>query len=616
MYRTCAPFANTIRNVEAPQSSRSRVSERATLARRRSSLEPDEIFAFGTFELHLRTGELRKRGLKLKLQPQPIAILSLLVRHAGHLVPQDDLRRALWADDTFVDFEHGLGIAIWKLRAALGDTADNPRFIETLPRKGYRFIAPVRRVGNTTAVNARTMIAVLPFDDLGNTKADPYLVDGLTEEVITQLGRLNPQRLGVIARASAMRYRRPRVSIRAIGEELRVRYVLTGSIRCMSKRLRITAHLVDTSDETNVWAQSYDRLVEDVVAVQIDLAQEIAGALSIELVPDGQALVKRTRTRSIEAYEYYLQGRYHWNQRTPGSTKRALEYFQKSTTADPTYALSFAGLADCHAVLGFYGDFAPGQAFGQAKEYAVHAIRLDAELAEPHSSLAFCLLQYDWDWPAAERQHLEAIRLNPNCAPAYHWYGLTLTQVGRFADARVALLQALDLDPFSVAIRAHVGRLSYFSGDYDAATKDLRQAVELDPGYVPSRYFLGMTLVQAGEHKAALAVFEELVALQEHPILVSGLAYVQGRSRQRTAARATIERLKSLGSRARVAPYFVALAYAGLGDTRETMRFLDEARREKFGWMFYINMEPAFDTVRADAECQRDFLAFLNASIR
>jgi TolB-like protein/tetratricopeptide (TPR) repeat protein len=571
-------------------------------------LEPNEIFAFGTFELDLRTGELRKRGVKLKLQPQPIALLSLLVRHAGCLVAQEDLRRALWADDTFVDFEKGLGMAIWKLRAALGDTADNPRFIETLPRKGYRFIAPVQRIGNTTAGSARTMIAVLPFEDLGNTKADPYLVDGLTEELITQLGRLNPQRLGVIARASAIRYRAPRISIRAIAEELRVRYVLTGSIRCTSKRLRITAHLVDTSDHANVWAQSYDRLVEDVVAVQIDLAQEIAGALSIELMPDGQALVERTRTRSVEGYEYYLQGRYHWNQRTPESTKRALEYFQKSIAADPTYALSFAGLADCYAVLGFYGDFAPGQAFGRAKEYAAHAIRLDPELAEPHSSLAFCLLQYDWDWPAAERQHLEAIRLNPNCAPAYHWYGLTLTQVGLFTDARLALEQALRLDPFSVAIRAHVGRLSYFSGDYDAAMKHLREAMALDPGYVPSRYFLGMTLVHDGDNTAALALFEELVAVQEQPILLSGLAYVQGRSRQRTAARATIERLKSLESRTRVPPYFVALAYAGLGDSREAMRWLDEALREKFGWMLYIKMEPAFDSVRADPEYRQDFL--------
>src|SRR4029453_11350578 len=202
-----------------------------------------------------------------------------------------------------------------------------------------------------------------------------------------------------------------------------------------------------------------------------------------------------------------------------------------------------------------------------------------------------------WDWPAAERQHLEAIRLNPNCAPAYHWYGLTLTQVGLFTDARLALQQALRLDPFSVAIRAHVGRLSYFSGDYDAAMKHLREAMALDPGYVPSRYFLGMTLVHDGDKPAALALFEELVAVQEQPILLSGLAYVQGRSRQRTAARATIERLKSLESRTRVPPYFVALAYAGLGDSREAMRWLDEALREKFGWMLYIKMEPAFDSV-------------------
>lgn len=559
----------------------------------------DGIVGFGTFELDLDTGELRKRGVKLKLQPKPVAVLSLLVRHAGQLVTQDALRRELWADDTFVDFERGLGNALWKLRGVLGDAADNPRFIETLPRKGYRFIAPVRRAG-TDSSPRRTMIAVLPFDDLGQAPAADYLVEGLTEELITQLGRLNPQRLGVIARASAMRYKGTEWSVRAVGRDLGVRYLLLGSIRRAGTRLRVTAQLVQISDQANVWGDSYDRLADDMVGVQIDLAQEIVKALAIELVPEGQALVARTRTRSVEAYEYYLQGRYHWNRRTPESARHAIEYFDKSAAADPTYALSFAGLADCYAVLGYYGDLLPADAFGRAKAHASRALQLDADLAEPHSSLAFCLLQYDWDWPAAHREHLEAIRLNPNCAPAYHWYGLTLTQVGLFSEASTALRYALKLDPFSVAIQAHIGRLSYLARDFDRAINGLRETVQLDSAFLPARYFFAMALLHGAHIQASVAEFETLVAILEHPILVSGLACAYGRAHNEEAARLTVERLTRLSGRTRVPPYFFAVAFAGLGDTGEVVRYLEEARAERYGWLFYACMDPVFDGVRAD----------------
>jgi TolB-like protein/tetratricopeptide (TPR) repeat protein len=525
--------------------------------------------------------------------------LTLLVRRAGELITMEELRKAVWAADLYGDHEHRVGVAICKLREALSDSASSPRFIETLPRRGYRFIAPVSSAHQATG--SKRMIAVLPFDDLGRHD-DDHFADGLAEELITQLGRLNPQRLGVIARSSAVRYRAGEEPVvRAAADELGAHFVVLGSVRRDANRLRITARLVGAEDQSQLWSETYDRVAKDVITVQIEIAEQVARALAIELVPENRTPRPRRLASSVEAYEFYLQGRYHWNKRTTRSVLIAIEYFEKALAADPEYALAHTGLADCYVVLGIYGESTPAESFGKAKQYASRALELDADLAEAHSSLAYCLLQFDWDARLAEREHLRAIQLNANCAPAHHWYGLTLTLLGRFPEALSSLQRAQELDPFSTAIQSHVGRLSYFSRDFDRSLRELNRALEIDSDFVAGRYFLGMAQSQCGLHSKAIAGLKVLVAeTKQHPIPVTGLAYAYGRAGKSGTARDTIALLESLRTQRRVPPYFMAMAWAGLGMADETLQCLEQAYAERSGWLFHLQMEAAFDAVRSD----------------
>lgn len=546
--------------------------------------------AFGTFEFDPRTGELRKRGLKLRLQPKCAAVLCLLIRHATELVTREQLRMEVWGADTFVDFENGLGNAVWKLRQLLGDTADNPVFIECIPGKGYRFLVLPRPV--LPNPNWRTLIAIHPFENLGQGSSDDYFVAGLTEELITQLGRLNPKRLGVIAWRDK--------PVDEVPSKSPVEYVVTGTVRRDRKRLRVTAHLLHPADQHQVWAGSYDRSTTDAITMQIELAEQIAKSITVELIPVKSAPGPRKWTENSVAYEFYLQGRYHWNKRTPEATLAAIEYFQRAIATDPDYALAHVGLADCFGVLGFYGNLVPADAFGRAKQHASQALTLDDSLAEAHSSLAFSLVQFDWDWSAAQREHLQAIRLNANCSSAHHWYGLTLTQVGRFPEALRSLTRAKEIDPFNPAIQAHIGRLAYFARDFEQSLKEVKRAVELDRSYAPGRYFQALAGIQNG-NRNAIEQFEQLVdEYPENPILVSGLAYAYGKTRKRAAALKTIDRLQALAHTVRVPPYFQAFAYTGVENSAAALEYLDQANAERFAWMHYLKMDPVFDFLRAN----------------
>jgi len=551
---------------------------------------PATAVAFGTFEFDPRTGELRKCGLKRRLPPKCAAVLAALVRHPTELVTREQLIVEVWGRDTFVDFESGLGNAVWKLRQQLGDTADNPRFIESIPRKGYRFIALPRPV--VPNPNSRTLIAIRPFENLSKRESEDYFVAGLTEELITQLGRLNPKRLGVIA----LRHK----SVEEVPSESAVEYLVTGTVRRDRKRLRVTAHLLQAATQHQIWAGSYDRPTTDAIDVQIELAEQIAKSLTVELSPKRNEPASRKGTESAAAYELYLQGRYHWNKRTPLATQTAIEYFHRAVAADPEYALAQVGLADCFNVLGFYGNLAPADAFGRARQHASQALALDEGLAEAHSSLAFCLVQFDWNWKAAEHEHLQAIQLNANCSSAHHWYGLTLTSAGRFSDALRSLNRAKELDPFNPAIQAHIGRLAYFAGDFELSLKEVERAVELDPGYIPGHYFQALARTQNGNRKHGIEQFEHLVSeYPENPILVSGLAYAYGKARRRAAASKTIDRLHALARNLRVPPYFQAYAHAGLENSTAAMEYLDQAKMERFAWLHYLKRDPVFDFLRS-----------------
>src|SRR5271165_3895357 len=309
---------------------------------------------FGVFEVNLSTRELRKKGHKLRLQEQPFQLLTLLLERPNEVVTREEIQQKIWGADTFVDFDHGVNRAINKLREALGDSADNPRFIETLSRRGYRFIAPVQ-LDLQPSDSSKKMLIVLPFSNLNLEADQEYFADGLTEEMIAHLSRLNPERLGVIARTSAMQFKKTSKTIKAIGQELGVQFALEGSIRRAGDRVRITAQLIQVRDQTHLWAESYDRGLKDVLEIQSEVAERIARSLAVELVPERQALGALSVTGDTEAYEFYLRGRHYLNQRVELGYSKAIDYFNRAIQKDPGYAPAYAGLADAYSVIGFYG---------------------------------------------------------------------------------------------------------------------------------------------------------------------------------------------------------------------------------------------------------------------
>jgi len=553
---------------------------------------------FGLFEVDLRSRELRKKGHKLRLQEQPFQLLTLLLEKPNEVVTREEIQGKIWGDDTFVDFEHGVNRAINKLRETLGDSADNPRFIETLSRRGYRFIAPVQR-DLQPPNNGRKMLIVLPFTNMNCGAEQEYFSDGLTEEMIAHLSRLNPGRLGVIARTSAMQFKNTSKDIKVIGQELGVQFALEGSIRRAGNRIRITAQLIQVSDQTHLWAESYDRELKDVLAIQKDVAERIGRSLTFELVADQRTLVPRSISSDTEAYELYLRGRYYLNQRVEQSCEKAVDYFNEALQKYPAYAPAYAGLADAYTVIGFYGAIPPKAAFEKAKAAAKTASLLDDKLSEAHTILGYATLQYDWDWPAAEAEHKRAIELNPNWYE-YDWYGFNLAQVGQFPEALAALEYARRIDPLSLVIACHIGWTFYFAREYEKSVRHLEKTVEFNPGFPLARYHLGKTYLQTHDFSRGIEQLQSAVeGSGQHPGALAALAYALGAAGRQSEGREVLAKVLSLQQHRHVLAYFVAFAMSSLSSKDETLEWLVKAYEERSGWILHLHYEPAFDHLRS-----------------
>jgi len=556
---------------------------------------------FGLFEVDLRTRELRKKGHKLRLQEQPFQLLTLLLDKPNEVVTREEIQRKIWGADTFVDFEHGVNRAINKLRETLGDSANNPRFIETLSRCGYRFIAPVQR-DLQLPDRSKKMLIVLPFANLSLEADQEYFADGLTEEMIAHVSRLNPERLGVIARTTTMQFKKTSKNIKTIGQELGVQFALEGSVRRAGDHVRITAQLIQVSDQTHLWSGTYDRGVEDVLAIQTEVAERIGRSLAVELVPERQALAARSITRNTEAYELYLRGRHYLNQRVEPGYSKAIEYFNRAIEKDPVCAPAYAGLADAYSVIGFYGAIPSKTAFEKAKAAARTAVQLDDTLSEAHTSLGYATLQYDWDWGSAEAEHKRAIDLNPSWY-AYDWYGFNLAQVGRFSQAFAALEYARQMDPLSLVIGCHLGWTFYFAREYDKSIRQLEKTVEFDPKFPLARYYLGLTYAQMHDFDRGLDHLQSAAELSGlHPGALSALAYTLGAAGRPSEGREVLARLIGLQQHRHVLAYFVAFAMSSLSSKEETLEWLEKAYEEHSGWPLYLHFEPAFDALRADRQ--------------
>jgi TolB-like protein/DNA-binding winged helix-turn-helix (wHTH) protein len=604
------------------------------------------IVQFGIFQLDLKAHELHKAGIKVKLQEQPFRVLALLVERAGQVVTREELQQKVWPSDVYVAFDQGLNNAIKKVRDALGDSADSPRYIETVARHGYRFVAPVSAVSGSPA-ESRTqfgvrsprntaligltaalllaavaywawhgstmragpssemvILAVLPFDNLSRDPDQEFFSDGLTEEMITQLGKLNPERLTVIARSSVLKYKGSSLAANLIGKELHVDYLVQGSIRRASDRVRIAVQLIRVRDQTDLWAESYDRELKDILSLQDSVARTIANQIHITLTPGRQARPPGRTNVDPEAYEAYLKGRYYWNKRTGEGLQKALIYFQQAINKDPAYGAAYSGLADCNSGLAWHGFKSPAETLPKAKAAALKAIEIDPQSAEAHASLGL-VLNHVWDWAGAEAEFKLALQLDPRYANAHHWHGNNLSVLGRHDEALVEAKQALQLDPLNRMIGTWVGLRYYLARKYDLAIDQGRSTAELDANFAPVHLLLGESYVQKGMHEQGLAELQTAAGLSgDSPLYVAQVAVADALAGRQSETLMIIAQLQTLSSERYVSPYGLAQIYAALNDKEPTFKWLQIAYDDHAVWMSYLAVDPVFDDVRSDQRFQ------------
>ena len=538
---------------------------------------PNSVLRFGTYEVSFQSGEVRKAGLRIRVQQQPLKLLEILLEHPGQVITREELRSRVWPDESFGDFDQALNIAIGKVRSALGDSAENPRFIETLPKRGYRFIAdvtivdadarlkrqepaagdqpatdpgdkipdaglavgPNRRVWATRwvigvlalviaslsilsvwrfrsrapASTGIRSIAVLPLENLSGDASQNYFADGMTDALITDLAQISALR--VISRTSVMVYKGARKPLPQIARELNVDAVVEGTVLRSGDQVRITAQLIEASTDKHIWSQSYEGELRDTLALQNRVAGAIADQIRINLTPREQAALKNVKVVNPDAYESYLKGRYFWNKRTADGLKVALAYFKQAIDEDPKYAQAYSGLADTYALLGDwqYAVMTPKEAFPKAKAAAIKALELDSTLGEAHNSLAFVLEGFDWDFDSAGKEFQRAIELNPGYATAHHWYAWHLSLVGRFDEAIAEMRKAENLDPLSLIINADLAELLGLAHSYDESIRQSRKTIEMDPNFALAHNQLAQAYLQKQMYDEAVAELQEAVKL-------------------------------------------------------------------------------------------------------
>ena len=570
---------------------------------------------FGTFELDVRARELRKGGARIRLQDQPFEILRLMLERPGDVVTREELRQRLWPDGTFVDFEHSLNAAVKRLRASLGDDAENPRFVETLPRRGYRFIAPLGepepapRPAAARPATPRVRLAVLPFSNMSGDPAQEYFSDGLTEEMIAQLGGLCRGRLGVIARWSSMVFKGTTCRAAEVGEALRADYLLEGSVRREGDRVRITARLVETAGETHLWSETYDRNLTDCLAVQEEVAARIASSLAMELVPDE---APGRRAPSPAAYQAYLKGRYYWNKSGDEGLDQAIAFYEQALQLSPSFGPARAALARAHVARAEYYRALPRQALATAQEHARRALEQDGSLYEAHLALGDVRRMLALDWDAAETSYAQAIALNPSAETAHRGFGVMLAARGRHAEAVRETERACELDPLCLVVGTTAAWARYAAGDYQAAIDHCRNTLAMDPAFVGARRLLGAAYLQAGRHPEALAELESAAAIAESdPVLLLWLAHAKAVTGARTEAVALINHARALEVERYVPGYHLAIAYAGLGSIDAAFAALDQAWLDRDPVLANITVEPRLAPLRSDRR-YRELLGRLN----
>lgn len=630
------------------------------------SLRHTPVVRFGTFEVSFASNEIRKAGVKVRVQQQPMKLLEILLERPGEVVTRDELRNRIWADENFGDFDQAVNIAIAKLRHALGDSAESPRYIETLPKRGYRFIAevsvldtdtrttiPEPAVGDRTGIEpapqdqhvAQTVarkrwpwsprrgvvalgvllsltilgvwlsrswnrpsagirsLAVLPLDNLSGDASQDYFSDGMTDELITDLAKIKALR--VISRTSVMRYKGTHTPLPEIARQLNVDAIVEGSVLRSGEQVRITAQLIQVPADKHLWAESYEGNLSDTLALQNKVARAVAEQIRIEVTSQEQAELRSVKKIDPDAYENYLKGRYFWNKRTADGLKKAVDYFNRAIAKDPNYAAAYSGLADTFALLGDwqYAVMPTKEAVPKAKAAALKALELDDTLGEAHNSLAFCLDGYDWNFDAAEREFRRAIELNPGYAPAHHWYAWHLALLGRNDDALDEMKKAANLDPLSLNINSDLAELLLISRFPDESIQQSRKTIDMDLAFPAAHNQLAQGYMAKHMYAEAIAELQKAIQLSgDSPIFTANLARAYVATNRKAEAVELLNDLKRSSVPGYPLAAEIAMVYTALGDKDQAITWLEKGYEERFNPG--VLLRPCFDPLRSDSRFQ------------
>lgn len=607
-------------------------------------------FRFGVFEVDLRAGEVHKDGRKVRLQEQPFQVLAMLLERAGEVVTREDVQKKLWTEDTFVDFEHGLNIAINKIREALGDSAENPRFVETLPKRGYRFIAPVVALdspkpgadaataappeelarteptrpkraalryaaaslggvaalaGLLVAFNASGLrdrlrgisplpqiqsIAVLPLENLSGDPDQEYFADAMTDALITDLGQLGGLR--VISRTSVTQYKGVKKTLPEIARELNVDAIVEGTVLRSGGRVRITAQLLHAPTDRHLWAQSYDRDLRDVLELQSEVARAIVTEVRVKLTAEEHARLAKAQPVQPEAYDAYLKGAF-------GPARGAAESFERAISLDPDYAPAYAGIGSRYYTL-FGGRVQPDEAFSRIKDAALKALEKDNALPEAYALLGLVRLHYDWNWADAERNFKRGLELSPNSADMRHYYAHYLLAMGRGEESVAESQRAAELAPLSAGLTACLGWHHLFAAQYDQAVEQGLKAIQMNSNNAFGYLVLGWGYEQKSMFEPAITAFEKAVTLTNASIAPASLAHALALAGKRREAEEVLAKLTEQSRRTYIPAYDIATVYAGLGAADQAFEWLEKAYREHSSFLVHVNWDPRFRNLHSD----------------
>lgn len=587
---------------------------------------PTPVFEFGSFVLNPPERLLLRGGRPVEMPPKVFDLLLALVRARGHLLEKEELLRTVW-EGSFVE-EGNVNRQISTLRRILGDAAGSGRFIETVPKRGYRFIAPVRQIQQADeavpfpaasetpaaihtsfdnlkdAATPRRAIAVLPFKMTGSGDEDgEYLGVGLADALVTRLS--NVRELVVRPTSAVVRYSSPEHDILEAGRELRVSAVLDGRVQRASGRVRVTVQLVSVEEGATLWAEKFDERWTDIFTLQDSISEQAASALTVRLTREEREGLRKHGTESPEAFQAYLRGRSCWNRFVEEDLRKAVEFFQLAIEFDPSYALAHCGVADCYNFVGLHGVLQPSVAFSKAKAAAERALELDYALAEGHTPLGFAAFFYDWNWPEAEAAFRRAIRLNPSYGTAHHLYSFMLTALGRHEDALAEIRKAKEVDPLSLLINDAMGFCYWNSRRFDSAEAQCHRTIARDPDFFMARYGLAMTYAHTGRHEEGIEQARIAARLShDSPLALATLGHACAVAGREKEAEELLERLKGMSRLGYVPPYYLATVCVGLGRADESIEFLEKAVECRDGWVTWLGVEPRFDPLRRDPRFQ------------